>query len=76
MNLTLQNNETWERPVTYILNNTGDQQKLEFLLYREDNFTKSYRDLHLWVNVTKNVSYSPGNTTNLTADQGGERNIR
>jgi uncharacterized membrane protein len=57
MNLTLLNNETWERPVTYALNNTGDQQKLEFLLYREGNFTKAYRDLHLWVNVTKGVLY-------------------
>jgi hypothetical protein len=67
MNLTLQNNETWERPVTYILNDTGDQQKLEFLLYREDNFTESYRDLHLWVNVTESVSYPAGSATNLTA---------
>ena len=76
MNLTLQNNETWERPVTYVLNNTGDRQKLEFLLYREDNFIKPYRDLHLWVNATKSVSYPTGNATNLTVDQGGERNIR
>jgi uncharacterized membrane protein len=76
MNLTLQNNETWERPVTYILNNTGDRQKLEFLLYKEGNFTESYRDLHLWVNVTKTASYSPGNATNLTATQGSERNSR
>lgn len=65
MNLTLQNNETWERPVTYVLNNTGDQQKLEFLLYREDNFTKPYRDLHLWVNITNNVSYPTGNDSIL-----------
>lgn len=72
MNLMLQNNETWERPVTYILNNTGEQQKLELLLYKEDNFTEPYRDLHLWVNV----SYPAGNDTNLKADQGGERNIR
>ena len=76
MNLTLQNNETWERPVTYILNNTGDRQKLEFLLYKEGNFTGSYRDLHLWVNVTKSASYFPGNATNLTAARGSERNSR
>ena len=76
MNLTLQNNETWERPVTYILNNTGDRQKLEFLLYKEGNFTEPYRDLHLWVNVTKTASNSSGNSTNLTAAQGSERNIR
>jgi len=74
MNLTLQNNETWERPVTYILNNTGDRQKLEFLLYKEGNFTESYRDLHLWVNVTKTDSYFPGNATNLTVARGSERN--
>ena len=76
LNLTLQNNETWERSVTYILNNTGDRQKLEFLLYKEGNFTGSYRDLHLWVNVTKTASYFPGNATNLTAARGSERNIR
>jgi uncharacterized membrane protein len=54
MNLTLQHNETWEKPVSYVLNHTGDRQKLEFLLYREGNFTSSYRDLHLWVNVSQN----------------------
>ncbi len=75
MSLTLQNNETWERPVTYILNNTGDRQKLEFLLYKEGNFTESYRDLHLWVNVTKTASYFPENATNLTADRGSETKI-
>ena len=76
LNLTLQNNETWERSVTYILNNTGDRQKLEFLLFKEENFIGSYRDLHLWVNVTKTASYFPGNATNLTAARGSERNIR
>ncbi len=54
LNLTLLHNETWEKPVTYVLNHTGDRQKLEFLLYRERNFTSSYRDLHLWVNVSQN----------------------
>ncbi len=53
MNLTLVHNETWEKPVTYVLNHTGDNQKLEFLLYKEGNFTSPYRDLHLWVNVSQ-----------------------
>lgn len=52
-NMTLQHNQTWEEPVSYVLNETGDGQKLEFLLYKEGNFTGPYRDLHLWVNVTK-----------------------
>jgi uncharacterized membrane protein len=56
INLTLAHNETWERPVSYVLNHIGDRQKLEFLLYRESNFTSPYRDLHLWVNVSENRS--------------------
>jgi uncharacterized membrane protein len=52
-NLTLLHNETWEKPVFYVLNHTGDRQKLEFLLYRDGDFTSPYRDLHLWVNVSK-----------------------
>ena len=59
MNLTLPHNETWEKPVTYILNHTGYNQKLEFLLYKEGNFTGPYRDLHLWVNVSQNGSLHP-----------------
>ena len=27
--------------MTYILDNTGDRQKLEFLLYKEENFTRT-----------------------------------
>ena len=50
--LALDHNQTWERPVTYALNKTGDGQKLQFLLYKEGNFTGPYRDLHLWVNVS------------------------
>jgi uncharacterized membrane protein len=51
--VALEHNETWERPVSYVLYDPGDDQKLEFLLYREENFTAPYRDLHLWVNVSK-----------------------
>ena len=51
--LALEHNQTWEQPVRYILNKPGDGQKLQFLLYRESNFTAPYRDLHLWVNVTR-----------------------
>jgi len=50
--LSLDHNQTWEEPVSYALNHTGDGQKVQFLLYREENFTAPYRDLHLWVNVT------------------------
>jgi len=54
MNLTLLHNETWEKPVTYVLNHTDEGQKLEFLLYKEGKFTSSYRALPLCVNVYQN----------------------
>ena len=48
----LDHNQTWESQVNYSLERVGDNQKLEFLLYKENNFTAPYRDLHLWVNVS------------------------
>lgn len=53
-NLSLDHNQTWEEYLTYKLYNIGDRQKLQFLLYREDNISAPYRDLHLWVNVSQN----------------------
>jgi len=46
-------NQTWEKNLTFVPDREGTDMKLEFLLYKEDNFTSAYRDLHLWVNVTK-----------------------
>ncbi len=54
--LTVQHNQTWERPMCYILDKPGNEQKLEFLLFKEGNFTVPYRDLHLWVNVSRLAS--------------------
>jgi len=44
-------NETWERPFTFIATEKGENQKLEFLLYK-DQQTEAYRTLHLWISVT------------------------
>ncbi len=57
--MALEHNQTWEKPVVYVLNKPGDSQKLEFLLYMEKNFTAPYRDLHLWVNVSENRTLEP-----------------
>jgi uncharacterized membrane protein len=46
-------NQTWEKNMTFVPGREGTNMKLDFLLYKEDNFTESYRDLHLWVDVTK-----------------------
>jgi uncharacterized membrane protein len=52
----LDHNQTWEQPVSYSLREPGNSQKLEFLLYKDYNFTAPYRDLHLWVNVSESNS--------------------
>jgi len=49
--LTLKNNETWERRFKFKAIKRGKHIKLQFLLYVDDNFTKPYRELHLWLTV-------------------------
>lgn len=51
--LVLNHNETWERNITFVPDKAGINMKLEFWLFKENNFTAPYRGLHLWVNVTK-----------------------
>lgn len=50
--LQLEHNSTWEERIFFTPELKGTNLKLEFLLYKENNFTAPYRDLHLWVNVT------------------------
>ncbi|MCE8424428.1 MAG: DUF1616 domain-containing protein [Candidatus Methanoperedens sp.] len=52
MQVQLMYNSTWEERVFFTPGKTGDNLKLEFQLYKDENFTVPYRDLHLWVNVT------------------------
>jgi uncharacterized membrane protein len=51
--LRLNNSETWEKNITFAPDKEGTGIKLEFWLFKEDNFTSPYRELYLWVNVTK-----------------------
>lgn len=51
MNIPLMHNTTWEKRVFFTPGKTGKDLKLNFFLFKEDNFTVPYRDLHLWVNV-------------------------
>jgi uncharacterized membrane protein len=44
-------NETWESSFTFKATDKGENQKLEFLIYK-DQQTEAYRTLHLWINVT------------------------
>ena len=55
--LHLEHNETWEQPFFFEVAEKGDGQKIEFLLYRDqdrnesDETGKPYRSLHLWVDI-------------------------
>jgi|AGTN01.2.fsa_nt_gi Predicted membrane protein len=51
--LELADNQTWERTVSLTPDRIGTNMEIEFLLYADGNMTAPYRDLHLWVNVTK-----------------------
>ena len=50
--ITLEHNQTWEYNFTFKAIKRGKHIKLEFLLYIDENFTRLYRDLHLWLDVT------------------------
>ena len=53
--LCLEHNETWEQPFFFEATEKGEDQKVEFLLYRDHNESdetgEPYRSLHLWVDV-------------------------
>jgi len=49
-NIVLDHGENWINEVTFEPEITGENLKLQFLLYRSDNL-EVYRDLHLWIDV-------------------------
>ncbi len=50
--LMISHNQTWEENMTFVADKVGKDMKLQFLLYKENNFTEPYRELHLWINST------------------------
>ena len=48
--VTLKPNEKWEEIVGFTPNKKGDNQKVEFLLYKQ-NHNEVYQSLYLWVDV-------------------------
>jgi uncharacterized membrane protein len=59
--IELRYNETWEDPFVFRATKKGDDQKLEFILFKNhtesenkvEDMKEPYRSLHLWVNVKK-----------------------
>lgn len=50
--IRLEHNETWEQTITFTPSKVGDDMKLQFLLFKENNKSVPYRDLHLWIDVS------------------------
>lgn len=48
---TLSKNETKEIPFNFTANTTGQNQKIQFMLYKLPNYTDVYRSLNLYINV-------------------------
>ena len=50
--LMLNHNERWEQNITFSPEREGNDMRLELFLFKENNFTSRYRELHIWANVT------------------------
>jgi uncharacterized membrane protein len=50
--IKIDHNQTWEQDLTIIPNKKETDKRLNFLLFKDNNFTEPYRELYLWVNVT------------------------
>ena len=51
--LSLEQEERWENEVSFTPQVAGDNQKVEFLLYKNGESTPCFEPLRLWVNVTE-----------------------
>lgn len=48
--VVLEHDEQWEGEVGFVLEKVKDNQRVEFLLYKNDG-SEAYLTLHLWVDV-------------------------
>lgn len=53
LSVMLDHNETWEQELMFTPESVGEDMKLQFLLYMNENTTVPYRDLHLWIDVAE-----------------------
>ena len=49
----LDHNNKWEDYISFVPDKEGIDLEIEFWLFKDDDFTSPYRDLHMWVNVTQ-----------------------
>jgi len=49
--ISLENSERWERAISFTPDVSGNDMKLQFLLYRDTDLSEPYRELYLWIDV-------------------------
>lgn len=49
--LMINHDQTWKENMTFIVDKEGKEIRLQFLLFKENNFSEPYRELHLWVDT-------------------------
>jgi uncharacterized membrane protein len=49
--IVLENSERWERNISFTPDVSGNDMKLQFLLYRDTDLSEPYRELYLWIDV-------------------------
>jgi len=49
--IMLQHGEAWERQVSFVFEVTGEKQKVEFFLYKDEEVQPYFDPLRLWVEV-------------------------
>jgi len=50
--IVLDHNEKWEEIISFTPDQSGEDKKVEFLLYKDDEI-KTYRAIYLWIDVMK-----------------------
>ncbi|MFB3765659.1 MAG: DUF1616 domain-containing protein [Methanotrichaceae archaeon] len=59
--IELNNNHSWEGPLSYTVGSPVQMQRLDLLLYKDGNFQKPYDERNIWINVSGQTAVKNNN---------------
>lgn len=75
--MLLGHNQTWEHMVSFVLKDSGEKQRLEFMLYKESDLASPYKSQYVWINVSEDDgSGSASKTASKQGASGNHTNIK